>query len=277
MAKPGEALWHYHEATKHSLASVTGSTHRLDWYNKPLPFKIYSTLEKIDPPEDLARLCLYTNGIMRWGRDGAGDVYGFRAAPCTGALYHIELYLAVGPRPDLPTGLYHYSAHDYGLRRLRDADVRGVLSEASGRFAPIATAPLIMVLSSTFWRNAWKYQARAYRHSYWDSGVIIANLLELTAAAGTGASVVMGFLDDAVNHMVGIDGEHEAAVALVAIGASSAAPNRSEDLPAIDYPTAPLSRRQVEYPAIGEAHRASSLWSAEDVRAWRGRAGGQKP
>ena len=275
MATAGEVLRHYHEATKHSLASVSGSTHRLDWYNKPLPFKIYSTLAKIDPPEDLARLCLYTNGILRWSRDAAGEVYGFRAAPCTGALYHIELYLAVAARPDLPAGLYHYSAHDYGLRRLRDADVRGLLYEASGRFPPVGTAPLVLVLTSTFWRNSWKYQARAYRHSYWDSGVIIANLLELTAADRTPASVVMGFADDAVNHLLGIDGEHEAAVALVAIGEASAVPSGRGDLPEIDYPTAPLSRRQVEYPAIVEAHRASSLRSAEAVQAWRELAGGQ--
>lgn len=271
MAAGGGALRHYHEATKHSVASVTASTHRLDWANKPLPFKVYTDLPKIEPPEDLLRLLRYSNGVLRWRRDLAGEVYGFRAAPATGALYHIELYLATADRSDLPAGLYHYGAHDDGLRRLREVDVRGILVEASGHFAPVASAPVVMVLTSTFWRNSWKYQARAYRHSYWDSGVILANLLALLEADRTPASVVMGFVDRTVNHLVGTDGEREAAVAMVAIGDGSPAPAAPRTLPCIEYPTMPLSLRQVRYPSIVEAHTASSFDSAEGVVAWRAR------
>lgn len=271
MAAGSGPLRRYHEATKHSLTSVTTSTHRLDWANKPLPFKVYTDLPKIEPPADMLRILRYSNGVLRWRRDGAGDVYGFRAAPATGALYHIELYLATAERPDLTAGLYHYGAHDDGLRRLRVGDLRGVLVEASGGFAPVASAPVVMIVTSTFWRNSWKYQARAYRHSYWDSGVILANLLALLEADRTPASVVMGFVDRTVNRLVGADGEREAAVALVAIGDGSPAPGEPDAVADIDDPTMPLSPRQVRYPRIGEAHTASSFDSADEVRAWRAR------
>ena len=36
---------------------------------------------------------------------------------------------------------------------------------------------MIVIGSDTFWRNSWKYRARAYRHSFWDAGTILANLL----------------------------------------------------------------------------------------------------
>lgn len=49
----------------------------------------------------------------------------FRAAACTGVLYHIELYLVSGEIPSLPAGVYHYGAHDHALRRLRGGDFRG--------------------------------------------------------------------------------------------------------------------------------------------------------
>src|SRR5438094_10127196 len=42
----------YHEATKHSLASVRADRHTLDWQNQPRPFKLYAELEAIPLPND---------------------------------------------------------------------------------------------------------------------------------------------------------------------------------------------------------------------------------
>ena len=49
-----DATWTYHNGTKHSDQSVRMSAHFLDWPNQPLPFKVYSTLEPIPLPGDLA-------------------------------------------------------------------------------------------------------------------------------------------------------------------------------------------------------------------------------
>lgn len=262
-------LRRYHEATKHSYASVRSSLHHLDWANKPLAFKVYTGLEGVPPPDDIGRLCLLSNGVLRWRRDPDGGLYGFRAAPCTGALYHIELYLATAERADLPAGLYHYAAHDNALRRLREHDVRGALLEAAGGFDALAKAPLVVILTSTFWRNSWKYRARAYRHAYWDGGVILANLLAMTAAGELPTAVVMGFADIEVNRLLGIDGEREAAIALMAVGDSAQPPLPQGSLPDLDLPTMPLSLHQVRYPEIEEAHRASSFPSGEAAAGWR--------
>ena len=50
------AGWAYHDATKHSFQSVRDSVHFLDWPNKPLPFKIYTTLDRIELPRELPPL-----------------------------------------------------------------------------------------------------------------------------------------------------------------------------------------------------------------------------
>ena len=42
----------YHEETKHSEISIQLSRHYLDWNNKPLPFKIYSSLPSLPLPND---------------------------------------------------------------------------------------------------------------------------------------------------------------------------------------------------------------------------------
>jgi SagB-type dehydrogenase family enzyme len=269
-AEPG-VLRRYHERTKHSPASVRASRHWLDWSIKPLPFKVYVDLEAIEPPPDIGRLCRLSNGVLRW-RDLPGrDRYGFRGAPATGALYHVELYLATAGRDDLPAGLYHYGAHDHALRRLRDGDVRGALVDATAHPA-VGSAPLVFVLTSTFWRNAWKYQARAYRHAFWDSGAVLANLLALLAADATPAPVLMGFADDAVDWLLGADGVREASLVVVPVGEGAAQPPSLVGLDPLDLATVPLSTTEVRYQELEEAHRAS-VFDVEDVAAWRSRAG----
>jgi hypothetical protein len=160
-APNGATARRYHDATKHSPQSVAADRHTLDWANQPLPFKVYSTVEPIqlpirlsptslpaiealrgdasaDQPASLdlatiARLCLLSNGVTRIRRypGGAGEL-AFRAAGTTGALYHVELYVACADLPGLPAGVYHFGAHDNALRRLRSGDHREALIAASG-------------------------------------------------------------------------------------------------------------------------------------------------
>jgi len=294
---PTSAAWEYHNATKHSFWSVRREAEPLDWANCPLPFKIYRGLEPLPLPRDLpvsgfpclqalaspsyptrreapdlatlASLLYYSAGITKRLRYPGGEVY-FRAAACTGALYHIDLYLVCGDLPDLPAGVYHFGPHDFALRCLRRGDYRPVLVEASGGEGALAGAPLAIVFASTFWRNAWKYRARTYRHAFWDSGTILANLLAMAAAHGLPARVVLGFADAPVNHLLGLDGGHEASLLLVALGCGATPPPPPPPIPPLRLETASLSARPREYPAIAAMHRASSLTSGEEASAWRG-------
>ena len=185
-----EEAWNYHEATKHSYTSVRANPHFLDFGNQPLPFKIYPTLEPSRMPtevrqtgvaalsaiaggvpaktplqintapdfEAVAQLLYLSAGITRQRKYSGGEIY-FRAAACTGALYEVELYLVCGDLANLQAGVYHFAPAEFGLRRLRAGDYRSVLVEATGGEPAIAHAPLTVVCTCTYWRNAWKYQA----------------------------------------------------------------------------------------------------------------------
>ena len=48
-----EAALTYHNATKHSYASVRANPHFLDFANQPLPFKIYPALEPMRLPSEM--------------------------------------------------------------------------------------------------------------------------------------------------------------------------------------------------------------------------------
>ena len=48
-----EAAWNYHNATKHSFASIRSHSHSLDFANQPLPFKVYPTLKPLPLPSQV--------------------------------------------------------------------------------------------------------------------------------------------------------------------------------------------------------------------------------
>ena len=295
-----EAAWTYHESTKHSYASIRSSLHFLDWSNQPLPFKIYPTLEPMRLPgevrqtgvaalsaiaegipaqttavpdlEAVAQLLYLSAGITR-KRNYPGGVIYFRAAACTGALYEVELYLVCGDLANLEAGVYHFAPAEFGLRKLRAGDYRRVLLEATGAEPAIAHAPLTILCTCTYWRNAWKYQARTYRHFGWDNGTLLANLLAVATALGLPARVVCGFVDASVNRLLDVDPQREVAFSLVAVGHDVALPPSSPaEISPLSLETVPLSEREVDYPLMREMHAASSLGSAEEVAAWRGHA-----
>lgn len=285
----------YHEATKHSERSLRSNPHVLDFDNQPIPFKLYRELEPIPLPRDftalagpglsalsaapyheagipslnaLSRVLYFSAGITKRKRYPGGEQY-FRAYSNTGALYHVDLYLVCGELPGLSAGVYHFGPHDHALRRLREGDQRRVLADASGLEGQVTGAPAILVSASTYWRNAWKYQSRAYRHCFWDAGTLHANLLVAAASEQLAAHVVVGFADRAVERLLGLDPAREGALTLVPLGgAAGAAPGAPEDSE-LRLETQTLSRSEIDYPAIAEMHAASSLQQGNDARAWR--------
>jgi SagB-type dehydrogenase family enzyme len=228
----------------------------------------------------LARLCYFANGVTRVIRG-----MPFRAAACTGALYHIEVYVICAELDDLEAGVYHYGAHDNALRQLRQGDFRS----ATGRSRHDAE-PVTLALTTTYWRNAWKYQSRAYRHAFWDSGTVLANLFAVSAANHLAAALRIGFVDRDLNALLDVDPALEATVALVDLAVPDADAAPSTDPPPLASPlgvetqlqarqesaiaplglvTQRLSRSEVDYPLIRQAHAASSIEVAWPERAPR--------
>lgn len=294
----------YHERTKHTPSSVRGGS-GLDFDNKPRPYKVYEDLPTIsledstrDPSmpalravsaqnvsdtaastsidrETLAGLCYYATGITRTISQ-RGREHHFRAAACTGALYHIDLYLVSGDLDDIDAGVYHYDPRHDSLDVLREGDYRGVVADASGESA-VKHAPVTFVATSTWWRNAWKYEARTYRHAFWDSGTVLANLLATAHALDMPASVVSGFADEPVAALLGIDPEWEAPLELVPVGTGDPVPDESDEaaVESIDLSTEPLDSAPKEYPLIHRAWSGSTFPDGTTAREWR--RSGERP
>src|SRR6202050_4551348 len=271
-----QATWEYHDGTKHSRWSIRNNPHFLDWANRPLPFKIYPKIEPFRLPgnvpqtrvtalsvisepvpavggnavpdlQDLARILYFSAGITKQRKSPGGEIY-FRAAACTGALYEIELYIVTGELKDLGAGVYHFDPADVSLRLLRKGDFRGNLALATALEDAVAHAPTTIICTGTYWRNAWKYQARTYRHFGWAHGTLLANMLAVSTASGLPAKIVLGFVDAEVNRLLDLDTRREVSFCLVPIGRiSTSSLPASRDVPALGLETIPLSEHEVEY------------------------------
>lgn len=295
-----EAAWRYHNGTKHPYGALLNRSHSYNPASRPIPYKRYADAQKVVLALDkgprqfstidaisenfqastsknlpdisiLSKILYFSGGITKTLNFGPslGDV-DFRAASCTGALYHIEIYLICSGVPGLAAGVYHYDPRQNTLDVLRRGDYRKVVAEATAHEPSVAHSPAILVLSDVFSRNAVKYQAREYRHAFWDSGTITSNLLAMAASYTIPHKLILGFWDDKINALLGLDGKEEAAIAIVSLGympAESPAPPADERVP---------SHEQVQtFPppdAINEMHQSSSLVGPRQVEEWRGNA-----
>jgi SagB-type dehydrogenase family enzyme len=268
-----------------------------DWSLDPHSFKVYTDLPSISLPADLlasqvpaldaiadtaqpaasqpvgkafiAHVARLSNGLLN--RSIPHRLRGtieFRTAGATGARYHLELYFVCGDLPDLEAGVYHYAAHDHTLRKLRSGDFRGALVAATGGEPHLAEAPVAVVMTSTFWRNAFRYRARAYRHTFWDGGTSLTNVLAVSASLGVSSHLVLGYSDADVNALLGVDGEREAAIAICSLGNGLPAP-AALPLEPIQHATQPLSKAEVTFAEIPRMHAASCLTSASEAATWR--------
>src|SRR5438445_8936996 len=197
------------------------------------------------------------------------EPYYMRAASATGALYPIELYLVSGDIPGLKAGVYHFNPIDFALVELRKGDFRSDLAIASEESS--ASSPFTIVMTSLAWRNAWKYEARSYRHWFWDSGVITGNLSATCACEGLNCKLSLGFVDTVVDKLLGLEELKETTVAVAVVGAGLGPHAQAEhkEIPALHLNIEPLSKEEADYPIIWDAHKAGELTSQREVEKWR--------
>jgi SagB-type dehydrogenase family enzyme len=287
-----EAARTYHATTKHSYTSVRTDAHFLDWDNRPMPYKLYPEVAGLALPRDLSlariptleaiaagaapgdgdgltlealtRILFCADGLTR-RRSIGGEDYHFRAAASAGALYPVEICAAVAELGELEQGLYHFSPADLRLRGLRRGDWRGLIARAAAGRPSLLQTRAVLVLSAIFWRSAWKYRARAYRYCFWDAGTMLANLLAAAAAEGLSTELVTAFADPEIEALLDIDGEHEGALCLVALGSGASAPGVEPELRPLGFETIPLSREEVSYPDLVRMHQESRLLGPDEV------------
>ena len=271
----------YHEATKHTDQSLRRAQYTLDWANMPDPFRHYEGVPVLDLPADppapeIPALKLLQGG---WGpaapADGAtflsellfysaaisatkevpstGYRYALRVNPSSGNLHPTEFHFITRGLHQWPDGLYHYrpSSHMAEQRASGFLD----LNLAHGP----APAPLVFVLTSIAWREAWKYRDRAYRYCLHDIGHAWHSLHWAARAMGCRAIASGVFADDEVAQLCGLS-EDEWPMLLVAVYPTIPMEDfNTKEIVRFGGEPNQLSPQQIAYPSINGIQAATKI------------------
>lgn len=220
---------HYHERTKYDPQTLATKSRALDFDQQPVPFKDYklgSSYDLRDYLQDasaddpqvaqrqrLSRILFWSYGLT--GRVGyPGNPFYLRAAPSAGGLYPAEVYLIVRDGPILAAGLYNYQVRSHSLIHFWD-DVWPALQDACFGHSALESTQLAIVITAVFFRSAWRYEDRAYRRIFLDAGHLLGNIELACALNNYRPHSIGGFADQAVNQLLYLDADQEAAIAVI--------------------------------------------------------------
>jgi SagB-type dehydrogenase family enzyme len=141
---------------------------------------------------------------LLWSAQGITDPAGYRSAPSAGALYPLEVYVAV------PSGFCHYESREHRLTRRRDRDLRSAICRAALEQEAIRQAPADFVITAVYARIEQKYGAgRGPRYLHLEAGHAAQNLLLQAVALGLGAVPIGAFDDDALQRALALPADHK--------------------------------------------------------------------
>lgn len=276
---PPSIAQHYHERTKYDPQTLATRTRALDFSQQPDPYKDYKLGKSFELKAYLKTQKSADSSRIEWQRlsrflycsygltgmvSYPGNPFYMRAAPSAGGLYPAEVYLIAQANSLLPAGLYNYQAKTHSLLHFWENNVWTALQESCLWHPTLEQTQLALVITAVFRRSAWRYEDRAYRRIFLDTGHLLGNI-ELAAAINHyRPHLIGGFLDDAVNQLLYLDPTQEGAIAV--LGLADLLKVEQNLAPA---PTALASPIQMDYPRIPEGellcycHQATRIQTQE--------------
>lgn len=130
---------------------------------------------------------------LLWSGQGITEkTWGFRAAPSSGSLYPLFLYVVKSD------GVFRYVPDGHKLIQISGEDKRPSLVRASLGQSYIGEAPLVIIVAGNFRITEAKYGQRAYRYLNMEIGHVAENILLQSVALGLAAVPIGAFWDDVV-------------------------------------------------------------------------------
>ena len=142
---------------------------------------------------------------------------GLRTAPSAGALYPIELYIAVGRVKGLSQGLYKYQPKKHSIIMVLEGDKRVDISNAALKQSCIRKGAINIIIFGVYKRTEYKYGKRAEQYVQIECGAVCQNIYLQSYALDLGTVFVGAFKDDSLKSTLNIP-EDEYSLGIMPIG-----------------------------------------------------------
>ncbi|MEC4983580.1 MAG: SagB/ThcOx family dehydrogenase [Oscillatoria sp. PMC 1068.18] len=228
MAKFSESIAkHYHERTKYDPETIAQKNQTLDWDNQPVPFKEYKIGQTFDlkpylTDEEsdlgwrrLSKLFFCSYGLTAKMATMFGPPLYLRAAPSAGGLYPAEIYLLSRGTDLLPAGLYSYQPQTHALVHFWENEIWAELQAACFAHPALAKSKLAIATTAIFYRSAWRYEDRAYRRIFLDTGHILGNIELAGAINNYRPYLIGGFNDAAMDKLLYLNSNEEGVMTVI--------------------------------------------------------------
>jgi SagB-type dehydrogenase family enzyme len=165
--------------------------------------------------EELSFLLWCTQGVRRVVPGSAT----YRTVPSAGARHAIETFLMVNNVQGVPEGLYRFSGLRHALIEVsRNAGLADQLTSACLGQPFVKTSAVTFAWAAAVERMRWRYGERGYRYLLLDAGHVCQNLYLAAEAVGCGVCAIAAFADEAVDRLLGFDGENRFTLYLATVG-----------------------------------------------------------
>lgn len=139
-----------------------------------------------------------------------------RNVPSAGGRHAFETYLLIRNVEGIAPGVYRFLAIEHLLVKVGGEDMMEEIASRGCTQPIVKTASVVFFWAAQADRMTWRFGERGYRYLMLDAGHICQNLYLAAGAIKFGACAIGAFDDEAMNEILGLDGEN----AFVLYGAS---------------------------------------------------------
>ena len=165
--------------------------------------------------KELATLLHYSAGV-RPEKNEQGTIRRFY--PSGGARYPLEIYLGVQKADKIKSGLYHYNVKEHLLENLSNENEDLELLKEGLLYPWSRDAAVFFFITAVWDRNFIKYKDRGYRIVLMEAGHLAQNLSLLCAALRIDCCHSVGFNNQRINEIFGLESETEDSLYLFIAG-----------------------------------------------------------
>lgn len=161
----------------------------------------------------VSALLHYSCGVLRTEFGPTARWPYHRPAPSARCFAPVEAYYWTPGDEGLPAGVHAYDPAHHALVALNPGDHRALLGAALG--ADLDGAVGVLILSTVFWRTAFRYGGYAYRLCAQETGLVAGSAMMAAGALGLRAHLHHQFLDGVLERLVGAPRPQESIAAVL--------------------------------------------------------------